>query len=781
MDLLARLSKWLLALVLAAVGGLLAWVGAQLAGLGGSLYYLLAGVVLLVCALLVARGSRHATSLYGLFFVATLGWASWESGLDGWALAPRLALFAALGLWLLAPLTRRALGQPGSWPGSRVFWPAFGLGIPVAVLAVFWLDQPAGGTAAVDAAYRPASVREGEWLHWGNDARGQRYSPLKQITPDNVGRLKPAWTYHIGMGPLPERFNLQATPLKVGDRLYLCAGYGDVVSLDAETGREVWRFAAKVDVRGVALQNCRGVTYYRLPGATGACAERVYGPTVDARLLALDAATGEPCAGFGNGGAVDLLQGMGVVDKGYYYVTSPPALVRGRLVLGGWVMDGQHTNEPSGVIRAFDAVTGAFVWAFDMGRPGEHGLPPDGQSFTRNTPNSWAPMSADEELGLVYAPTGNSTPDYVGEHRRPFDEQYSSSVVALDADSGAVRWSFQTTRHDLWDYDVPAQPTLVDLADGRKAVFVPTKRGETFVLDRVTGKPIAAVTDKPVSQSGIAPGEWFAKTQPFSTGFPSFPGLEPSEARMWGITPIDQALCRIEFRKARFEGTMTPIGLDRPTIVWPGYVGGSDWGGVTVDPERQVLFMNTSGVGNYNQLLTRAQADRLGLKPVSATHQADLAYAVPQAGTQYAAAIRPWLSALGIPCQQPPYGVMAAVDLKTSTVIWQRRLGTARDDGPWGLRAWLPLPMGMPNTGGSVVTAGGLVFIGATTERMFRAYDAATGRKVWQARLPAGGHATPMTYWSEKSGRQFVAIASSGHPVYRSGRSDTLTAYALEP
>ncbi len=779
MTIAIRIWQWLLVVALGACGLALAVLGWKLLVLGGSAYYLAAGAALTLTALLVARGSSRASTLYAAFFAATVIWALWEVGLDGWALAPRLGLPAVLGLWMLTPWIRMTLGRPTRFAGSRLLWPALALGIPVAVAATFWLDRPAGGHGVIDTRYAPAEPREGEWLHWGNDAHGTRYSPLRQITADNVGRLEPVWTYRAGFGPAPARLTFEATPLKVGDRLYFCTGYSDVIALDAETGREAWRFEAKVDAAGVVVQACRGVTYHRVPGVDGACAERIYTATIDARLIALDAADGRPCTGFGEQGVVDLKHGMGDVDKGYYYVTSPPQLVRGRLVLGGWVMDGQHTDEPSGVIRAFDAASGAFQWAFDIGRPDEHGLPPEGGTFTRGTPNSWAPMSADEELGLVYAPTGNATPDYVGEHRSANDDRFSSSVVALDVETGAVRWSFQTTHRDLWDYDVASQPTLIDLQDGTRALLQPTKRGEVFLLDRVTGKPIAEVTEKPAPQEGAVDGEWFARTQPFSTGLPSFAGLEPGEKRTWGLTPIDHALCRIEFRAARFAGTLTPIGVDRPTVVWPGYLGGIDWGGVSVDPERRLMFVNSSGVGNYNQLMPRAEADRRGFKPLAGGGISNIALAVPQSGTRYAAAIRPWLSKLGIPCQQPPYGWISAVDLETRRLVWQRRFGTARDNGPWGLRAMLPIPMGMPNVGGSVVTAGGLLFIGASVEHTFRAYDVATGHELWHTRLPAGGQATPATYWSAKSGRQFVVIAAGGHPAFRSGSADTLMAFAL--
>jgi quinoprotein glucose dehydrogenase len=734
------------------------------------------GLVMIATALLGLRERRASIWLFWGFLAANLTWALWEVGLDGWALAPRLAMPFCLGLWMLTPWYRRRVGLPAPLPGGRLLWPGLAAISLVWVAALFWIDRY---PPAADAAFGPAPVAaaQGDWLAFGNDRGGSRWSPLGQITSANVGNLKPAWVYHTGPSPKGARSSFQANPIKIGDRVYLCTGYNDVIALDAETGRELWRHRPQVDHRGVYGLSCRGVTYYRVPGASGPCAERIYTATIDARLIAVDAVSGRLCPGFGEGGRVNLLAGMGAVEKGYYFVTSPPALVRGKLVLGGWVTDGQHVGEPAGVIRAFDAMTGAFAWAFDPGRPDFHGQPTEASRYTRGTPNSWAPMSSDEALGLVYAPTGNATPDYYGGHRTPNDERFSSAVVALDAATGGVRWVFQTTHHDLWDYDVPAQPTLTTLPNGIPALIQPTKRGQIFVLDRRTGRPVFPVEERAVPQGGV-PGERVSPTQPYSA-LPAFGGPRPSEKRMWGLTPIDQAICRIRFREARFEGDMTPLGTDRPTLTWPGYLGGVDWGGVSVDKRRGLLIVNNNQVGNYNRLIPRAEADRLGIKPMTAAHMTDVGGPVAQRGVPYAAHITPFLSPLAIPCQQPPYGMINAVDLRTGKMVWSRRFGTSRDSGPMALPTFLPIPMGVPNIGGSLVTASGLAFIGATQEHAFRAYDVTSGRELWKARLPAGGNANPSTYWSAKSGRQFVIIAAGGHGAMLSGSSDALIAYAL--
>ncbi|MFS0850439.1 membrane-bound PQQ-dependent dehydrogenase, glucose/quinate/shikimate family [Novosphingobium panipatense] len=773
-----RVLNVLFLLIIAASALALLWLGGRLALLGGSPWYLLSGLVMLATAALIWRRKPLSITLYWTFLGANLIWALWEAGLDYWALAPRLAMPVCMGLYMLTPAYRRHVGVDRPLPGARILWPGLATLIAGGIALAFWVDSSPAGTST---AWGPSPARpaDGDWIAYGNDRGGSRFSPLEQITPSNVGNLKPAWTFHAGkLADGKVRTSFQANPIKVGSRLYLCAANNDVIALDPETGRTLWRHSPKTDLTGVYGAVCRGVTYYSVPEARGLCAERIYTATLDARLIALDAATGRPCPSFGRGGQVDLTSGFGKVEKGYYFVTSPPALVRGKLVLGGWVIDGQKTGEPPGVMRAFDAVTGDFVWAFDIGRPNRHGLPPEGQTFTRGSPNSWAPMSSDEALGLIYVPTGNATPDYFGGHRTANDDRFSSAVVALDAESGAVRWSFQTTHHDLWDYDVASQPTLVDLPGGIKGLLQPTKRGEIFFLDRVTGNPILPVAERAVPQGGVK-GERLANTQPYSIAMPSFGGPRPTEQRMWGLTPIDQAMCRIRFKEARFDGDMTPLSTEHPTITWPGYLGGIDWGGVAVDPERGLMIVNNNQVANYNYLIPRTAADRRGIKPMTASHMSDVGGPAAQMGVPYAAQIAPFLSPIAIPCQQPPYGRISAVDLKTGKMVWSKIFGTSRDSGPLALPTFVPIPMGVPNIGGSVATASGLTFIGATQEHAFRAYETATGRLLWKTRLPAGGNASPTTYWSQESGRQFVVIAAGGHGAMLSGSSDELIAYAL--
>lgn len=778
------------------VGVILAAGGTQLVTLGGSPYYVIAGLMTLVSGILVALGRRSGALLFGVLLLGTVAWAVGESGFAGWSLLARLAGPFVIGLWFILPWTARRL-HPRS---KHSLGKRFGIAMAGLVLAVglgtianmmFVAERPDPMFQAGMAAQAPAPLPLAasadssgqDWAVWGGDAAGTRFSSLTQLTPANVDKLELAWTYHFGPAPAGAPASLEVTPLKIGDTLYMCNDYNDIVALDGETGKQRWRFHANTNVKGATYGHCRGLAYHKVPDIAGACAERIYTNTVDARLLAVDARTGRPCSSFGRNGVVDLKVGMPKAPAGYYYVTSAPTIARGRVVLGGWVADGMYWGEPSGVIRAFDAVTGKLSWAFDVGRPDRTGAPPPGETYTPSTPNSWAPMSADERLGLVFAPLGGAAPDYAGAQRRPFDDAWSSSVVAIDAETGRPRWRFQTTHHDLWDYDVASQPTLIDLPTGqgmRPALIQPTKRGELFVLDRETGRPIKPVSEHPVPQRGMAPGEWAAPTQPFSDAMPSFRGLAVKERDMWGVTPLDQLWCRIKFREARYDGTLTPPGFS-PTIAYPGFLGGMNWGGVSIDRDRRLMIVNTNYVGNYVQLVKREEADRLGVRPMGmgAAPKPEGQMIQPQMGTPFAVRSLPFLSPIFAPCQAPPWGRLSAVDLNSGKLLWSHPLGTARDSGPLGLPSLLPFKIGTPNLGGSVVTRGGLIFIAATQDKYLRAIDTTTGKVLWRGRLPQAGQATPITYMSQASGRQFVVTASGGHAFLGTKPGDAIYAYAL--
>lgn len=759
-----RKPRRLLALVLVVIAAALVLGGAQLAALGGSLYYLLAGFAVAAAAWFAFRGDRRDVAVYALMLAGTLVWALWESGLDPWRLQSRLVAPVVLGVWVC-------------WPWLRHHRRAF-----VGVLAVLlvalggWIWQ--GNrieTAPVQAVQGPDG--SGEWANYGNVVGGTRFAPLTRINQGNVGDLQEAWTFRTGT-VTKTGMGFEATPLMVDGTLFLCTPTNVIIALDPDTGARKWVFDPKVNAPPAGA--CRGVAYYAVPNGTGTCAKRIIFGTIDARLMAVDAADGKPCNDFGTGGATDLKKGMGDIISGYYYISSAPTIVRGKVVLGGWVTDGQFFGEPSGVIRAYDATTGKFAWAWDMDRPHEHGEPGPGQTYSRATANSWAPMSGDEQLGMVYLPTGNSTPDYWGARRSPGTEKYASSVVALDIETGEARWSFQIVHHDVWDYDVSPQPTLIDMPVGGKivpALLQTSKSGQFFMLDRRTGQPIKRVEERPVPQ-GPAPGDWLSKTQPFSPDLPAFDNRVLSAQEMWGITPIDQLWCRIQFAKARYEGIFTPPGYPRSSVTYPSYLGGVNWGSISVDPDRKIAVVNWNRMANYTTMVSRAEADRMGLKH-SLNGGAHVGEPVPQEGTPFALLTGPFLSPLGVPCTQPPFGKIGAVDLVTGKMLWERPLGTSADSGPFDMRSHLPLPMGVPNTGGSVTTKAGLTFIAATQERAIRAFDVKSGKMLWHAPLPAGGHATPMTYISPKTGRQYVVIAAGGNASLHSGSGDYVKAYAL--
>ena len=757
-------GRWLYVAMLAAIAVTLIVMGSKLLLLGGSPYYVLAGLLTLASGVLLAlRRLGWAIALYAVLIVATALWAFVEVGLDGWALVPRLVAPTVLGM----PFFIMAIARRGSARGGAVAIAAAALVVVMVSAHTSTYAEPAPlpfvTAPAVDGnpSAAPATV-------------ASRFSPLTEINVDNVGKLEARWSTQIGPMPAKPTFRFETVPVEVNGTLYACDAFNDVYALDAETGRIRWHYRAGADLSGLTIGICRGVTYYRVPGEQGACAARIYTATVDARLIALDAATGLPCRSFGAAGVVNLLDGIRQRAKGFYYPTSAPTLADGKLLIGGFVADGQYVGEPSGVVRAFDATTGQLAWAWDMDAPGNAHGPKPGEVYSPGTPNAWAPISFDPRLGLVYVPTGNSTPDYWGGHRSAASNRYASSVVALDVATGTPRWSFQTTHYDLWDYDVGSEPVLFSLqtrAGPVAALIQPNKRGETFILDRANGRPLFPVIERPVPRRGAV--ERLSPTQPFSPALPSFAGPRLTEQDMWGVTPIDQLWCRIRFREARYEGPYTPPGIT-PNIADPGYTGGIGWGSATVEPASQVAVMISNRVVNYNKLIPRVEANAMGLK-AALNAEVHLGATVPQEGTPYAANIQPFLGPLGAPCQRPPYGLINAVNLRTGKLLWSRPLGSARDIGPWGIGSRLPFTIGTPTIGGSLMTAGRLTFAGASQDRHLRAFDSRTGRLLFTANLPFTSQTNAVSYVSPRSRQQFVVIASGdGSSPY-----GAITAFAL--
>ena len=782
LDKMACMAMAALGAVVAVLGLLLAAGGVQLLALGGSWYFAPAGAGLLVAGVLLARRRTAGLAVYLLVLAGTVAWALGDAGLQFWPLFSRLFAPAALALPLLwlAPALRDSTGA--RW--LRLARPA-ALLLAVALGATVYATLQPRPLVEAHGAPPVTGVTVGtaagsDWPYFGRTASGTRHAPLAQITPANVQHLQVAWTYRTGEIPTGSAGHV-VTPLHVNGMLYGCTQSSRLFALDPDTGKERWRYDPHA-AANLVYPRCRGVAYHDADAGKvsatppRACTRRIIATTVDARIVAVDADTGKPCAGFGDHGAVSLRSGMDNPNPELYFPTAAPTVVRDLVVVGGLVWDNQKVGEPSGVVRAFDVRTGALAWAWDLGNPAITRLPPAGGTYTPGTPNVWSIPSFDAQLGLIYLPTGNSTPDFWGGHRSAASDRYSSSIVALDIATGRERWRFQTVHHDLWDYDVPSQPALYDVADGHggtvPALIQTTKRGEIFMLDRRNGAPIAAVEERPVPQGGMA-DDRLAPTQPFSTGMPSI-GTEPlTEARMWGLTLLDQLACRIDFRQSRYEGIFTPPG-ERQTIQYPSWLGGMNWGSVSIAENLGYLIVNDTRVAVTNKLVRRAEYDRAA--QANGGHEGS----APQGGTPWGVQQRRFLSPLGIPCQQPPYGTLTAIDLATRQVVWSVPLGTTQETGPLGIATRLPIPIGMPTRGGPLTTASGLIFIGASQDFNLRAFDVRTGRERWSATLPVGAEATPMTYRSARSGRQFVAISAGGNSTTKA-KGDYIVSFALPP
>lgn len=791
-----RLVLWIAAVVLALVAAPLVIGGVQLAGLGGSWYYVIVGLTLLATAGLLALRRVEALWLFGAATLGTVIWALWEVGPSFWPLVPRLAPFVVMTLVMavLAPLLARTLRGPAYVTAAAAVAVLVAGGVAMAFpQGVLNARGPAPERAAV------AAEGQSRWAFFGRTPDGLRFAPETQITPANVKGLEVAWTFRTGdvAGAGSENQN---TPIQIGDTVYVCTPLNKVFALDADTGEQRWTYDPQVADTEI-WNRCRGVGYYetaaaraqtpaQAPAQTAAqarpvaaaasatpCARRIVLTTIDARLIELDADTGRPCQGFGQGGEVDLKAGMGDVPPAYYQPTSQPTVVGGLIIVGGWVFDGRSVDEPSGVVRAFNADTGALAWAWDLGHPERIGAPPEGETYSRATPNVWSTPAYDEALGLIYLPTGNQNPDFWGALRPEISEPYSSAIVALDIATGRERWKFQTVHHDIWDYDIATQPALYDVPDGQggvvPALVQATKRGQIFLLDRRTGEPLAEVQERPVPQ-GPQDGEWVTPTQPYSVGMPAI-GAEPlSEKRMWGATFFDQLSCRIQFRKLRYEGEFTPP-TTTPTLLFPGYYGGMNWGGVSVDRGTGYLIVNDIRMPQIVRLIPRAEFD--ALPEGAAGHGVGSIY--PQEGAPYAIDHAGFNSPLGVPCHAPPWGTLSAIDLKTRKLVWQRPAGTVRDVSVGGSpKVGLPIPLGMPTLGGPITTGSGLTFYAGTQDFFLRALDTATGKELWKGRLPVGAQATPMTYVSPASGRQFVVV-SAGGARGSADRGDYVVAYAL--
>ncbi len=601
------------------------------------------------------------------------------------------------------------------------------------------------------------------WPVYGGNAGGTRYSTLKQITAQNVGRLKQAWVYHTGAfrsgNALMNKAAFEATPILVDGLLYLSTPFNAVIALDPATGTEKWTYDPQVNrSHDYSEVSSRGVAAWTdtKAGAREPCRLRIFEGTIDARLIALDGKTGKPCAGFGAAGQVDLTQDIDFRKShlGDYEVTSAPTVVGDLVITGSSIGDNSEVSTERGVVRAYDARTGKLRWTWDpiawAGR----------QNPRTGAANAWSTLAADPARDLVFVPTGSASPDYFG-GMRTGDNRWANSVVALKASTGALVWGYQVVHHDLWDYDVASQPTLIEFR-GKPAVAVTTKIGNVFVLDRETGKPLNTVEERAVPKSDI-PGEDASPSQPI----PAWSAMVPQKltaADVWGITPQDREWCRNEIGKLRNEGLFTPPSF-QGSLSFPGNVGGVNWGSAAWDPVRNLLIANTNRVPAVMKLIPRDE--------LRATMQSLKEYPwggeyARQSGTPYAMH-RDWLvSPSGLPCNAPPWGAMVAFDLATGKVKWEAPTGRFSDQ----------VPAGSISLGGPMATAGGLVFTAAAIDPHLRAFDADTGAEVWTVELPASAQSTPMTY--EAGGKQYIVICAGGHGKMKSKMGDSVVAYRLE-
>ena len=612
----------------------------------------------------------------------------------------------------------------------------------------------------LDCVARAQSVPDAGWPNYGNDAGGARYSTALQINRENVAQLKLAWTYRTGAMDLQTDLNHKAafetTPILADGKIFLSTPYDHVIALDPVLGKKIWEFDPKLDsTHGYSEVTSRGVSAWRDPVAKpgAACALRVFIGTLDARLIALDGETGTPCGDFGVQGQIDLTRDVNLRDVGDYQVTSATSIAGDLVIVGSSIGDNRAVDVERGIVRAFDARTGKMRWSWDPIPWANNTKPRTGAG------NAWSTISVDEERDLVFVPTGSASPDYFGGIRKG-DNKWANSVVVLRASTGEFVWGFQVVHHDLWDYDVASQPTLFTWKDKTPAIAITTKMGRVFVLNRLNGKPLFPIAERPVPKSDI-PGEEAWPTQP--SGISTVPeALKPSDA--FGINEEERKWCEDRIKASRYEGIFTPPTL-QGTIVFPGNVGGVNWGSSAFDPQRHLLIMNTNHLAIWMKLIER---DKLAGVYNDREQNRMTGEFARQTGAPYGMYRETFLSpGHKVPCTPPPWGTIVAVDLFSGQKAWDVRLGSHVPGQQTGA----------VNFGGPIVTAGGLIFTAASWDGHLRAFESETGKEIWSYELPAGGQATPMTY--SIGGKQYLVIAAGGHGKFGTKQGDYVIAFTL--
>lgn len=775
-------------LILFGIG--LALGGAYLVSLGGSFFYLVAGIAMAIIGLGVIKKRSYAFWIsIGLLIFATL-WALWEVGTDFWQLVPRIITFLviAIVLSIFAPILHSKDNQPTL--SKKISWSLAGLFTLVffGFIAAMFKPHPTveakeNSTPSINPT--AGDSQGGDWSAWGRNNSGDRFAQFTQINKDNVKDLKVAWTYRTGDLAV-NGAEYQVTPIKVDNSMYLCTPHNEVISLDPISGQENWRFDPQLrETSGNAhWKRCRGVSYADLSELSGTehvakdqvCSTRIVSTTNDGRLFTVDAKTGKQCDDFGTQGFVNLLDGLGASAEGSYYLTSAPLVANGVVLVGGKLNDNLTVGEASGVVRGYDVRTGKLLWAWDAARGKTDSKPlAPGETYKVETPNFWGTAAYDPALGLAYFPTGNQTPDFWTGNRHQYSNEYNDSVVAVDIKTGQERWHFRTANIDAFDYDVSSQPILYDIPqkDGSKvpALIQLTKRGQVFVLDRRDGKPVFPVEQRAVSTDAM-PGMQIAPTQPYSAISVGTDRLK--EQDMWGATIFDQLICRIQFKDMRWEGEFTPLSDKKRTLIYPGYYGGFNWGGGALDASTGTLIVNDIRMAQWGKFINREEAKRIGLKPSTEGEYSE------QLGTPWGVERSMFVSPLGVPCFKPPFGTMTAIDLTNGQTKWQVPMGTIEDAPIQGIKPGVHMPIGMPTMGGPLVTKGDLTFFHGSLDNYLRALDSNTGKELWRSRLPVGGQGAPMTYIG-KDGKQYVVVVAGG--ATRTGsnenRGDYVIAYTL--
>lgn len=632
-------------------------------------------------------------------------------------------------------------------------------------------QQPVSGvnTENVNVAVNTNNVSEAtDWPTYGGQPSGTQYSSLDQVNLSNVDQLEVAWTYHAGElssgNDDADKTVYQVTPIFTNNKLYLCTPFNHIVALDPANGKELWRFDPKRPLTSAFYGSnyCRGVSYWEAEPETEKeqfCGKRVIETTQDGILLAVDAESGKLCPDFGDSGKIDL-NNFDYKGEGRIYSTTPPAIYEDVIITGGSTYDNKYGDSLDGIVRGFDARTGEELWNWNP--------IPEHLSNSTGGANTWAPISVDKENGWVFLPTGSPSYDVYGAGRKD-PITFGNAVVVLDALSGALIWSYQTVHHDLWDYDLPAMPTLVSvMRNGNKvpAVLQATKTGFVFVLNRLTGEPLFPVEERPVPQTDVV-GEYSSPTQPF----PLLPGPVTSQNIKtedgWGTIFVDKKECQGKLKKLRNEGIFTPPSL-RGSVLHPSFLGGTNWGGIAFDETSGIAILNSSNLVASVTLIPRDEYD-----PEKHRQHGESYYELK--GSPYILLRGVLLSSLGAPCNPPPWGKLTAIDMNSGETRWQIPFGRVEFGASIkSLPSW-----GSPNQGGPIITKGGLVFIGASPDNSFRAFNLYTGDHVWTGELPAPAIATPMTYQFGPENRQYIVVAAGGHDGFQTDKSDTIIAFAL--